>query len=191
MTRLTYGVGYNSRGTYPVTDRGKVSKQYNTWHGMLRRCYCNVNHIKNPTYIGCTVDDAWLDFQDFSKWYDNHAYSGFGYDLDKDILFADNKVYSPDKCCFVPQEINKLLTDREAARGDLPQGLTFRKEMNKYHVRLSVDGIRKHLGYYDYLDEAFQVYKQAKEANVKRMAIEWKDRIEDNVFQALMNWELV
>ena len=38
------------------------------------------------------------------------------------------------------------------------------------------------------LDDAVASYKIAKEAQVKVMALEWKDRIEQNVYEAMMNW---
>ena len=62
--------------------------------------------------------------------------------------------------------------------------------MGKYFASMKVHGKKQHLGYFDCPQEAYQVYKTAKEANVKRMALEWQDRIADDVFQALMQWSL-
>lgn len=56
--------------------------------------------------------------------------------------------------------------------------------------QLRINGKTKYLGSFDCPDEAHQVYKKAKEAYVKEKALEWKDRIESRVFQALINWEL-
>ena len=36
--------------------------------------------------------------------------------------------------------------------------------------------------------EAFQVYKQAKEAYIKEVAEKWKGNIDPRVYEALMNW---
>ena len=55
---------------------------------------------------------------------------------------------------------------------------------------ICINGKNKHLGYFDTPQEAYQVYKTAKEAHVKEKALEWQDRIADNAFQALMNWKL-
>jgi len=188
--KLMYGKACNSKGEYPAYANGKNLMMYDVWLNMIKRCYRKNTQKKQPTYADCTVDDRWLDYQDFARWYDNHPNKNDNYRLDKDILFSGNKVYSPDTCCLVPMEINQVFLDSAAARGDLPQGVNWHKHTGKYSVRVGVDGRRRSLGYYDCPNKAYQVYKQAKEANVKRMALEWKDRIADDVFQALMNWQL-
>ena len=37
-------------------------------------------------------------------------------------------------------------------------------------------------------EEASAAYVEAKEAYVKELALEWKDKIEPRAFEALMNW---
>lgn len=189
--KLTYGVGYNSTGKYTARVNGRVSKAHYSWSNMMRRCYCPKYQKKYPTYIGCTVADEWHDFQKFAQWFYSQKDSGKSYALDKDLLIVNNKVYSPETCCFVPQELNKLLLNHASARGDLPQGVNIRKSSPKFRAKIRIGGKQEHLGYFNCPNEAYQTYKVAKEANVKRMALEWQDRIADNVFQALMNWELV
>lgn len=190
MAKLIYGIGFNSKGEYKVKEGGRNTKSYSHWRNMLERCYNTKRTARNSTYIDCSIDERWHDLQDFSKWFYDHNYSNLGYQLDKDLLLPNNKIYSPDVCCFVPPEINVLLTDRRNARGRHPQGVSWHKRDEVYHAQINLNGKRRHLGYFDCPDEAYQAYKIAKEANVKRMALEWQDRIADNVFQALMNWQL-
>lgn len=45
-----------------------------------------------------------------------------------------------------------------------------------------------YLGYYDTAEEAFNAYKKAKEANIKSMAEEYKDRIPKEVYNSLLNY---
>lgn len=190
MSKLIYGVAYNSRGRHKTQISGTSTSVYKTWHGMLRRCYCPKYHARQPTYLGCSVDERFHDFQDFGNWFEGHEYSHHGYQLDKDLLLPNNKVYAPDRCAFIPRQLNTLLIDNGAARGQYPQGVRFHKPLGIYQARVSVDGKYKHLGYFDTPQEAYQVYKIAKEVHVKEKALEWQDRIADNVFQALMNWTL-
>ena len=89
---------------------GRDIKSYSVWHSMLQRCYDDKYHIKHPTYEGCTVCDEWLYFSNFKKWFDENYIEGT--QLDKDI-FSKNKVYSPETCCFVPREINVLMSQIE------------------------------------------------------------------------------
>lgn len=169
---------------------GRRTGAYRTWFNMLIRCYCPEVQKKHPTYIGCTISRDWQDFQDFAAWYYNQPYSDLGYELDKDLLIPNNKIYSPDTCCFVPSELNSLLTDGAAARGAQPQGVYFFKSRLKYRSQMNKNGKLVCLGCFNCPNEAHQAYKTAKEAYVKEKALEWQDRIADDVFQALMNWAL-
>lgn len=188
MSKVHYGIGFNSKGEYKTN--GKYTKAYKTWGKMLGRCYCPKYHASRPTYLGCSVADEWLDYQDFAEWFSNHEYSNRGYQLDKDLLIPGNKIYAPDRCAFVPAQLNSLLLDSGASRGQYKQGACFHKGKNKFTPRINIDGKPKYLGLFDTELEAYNAYKKAKEAHVKEKALEWQDHIADNVFDALMNWEL-
>lgn len=181
-----YNTGYVGVGSYKTINGRTPTEEYNKWRNMLMRCY-DANYInKTPTYIDCYVCDEWLNFQNFAEWYTKQKYYGLGYELDKDLLIDGNKIYSPNTCILVPQEINKLLIDREAKRGDYPIGMCFDKKRNKFSVSFSVNAKTKHLGRFDTVEQASQAYQAAKKANIKRMALEWQNRIDKRLFDALM-----
>ena len=190
MRKLIHGVAYNSKGNYLSFIDGRYTAAYGTWYNMINRCYSPKQQIKQPTYIGCSVSEEWLDFQVFAHWFTNHPHGDLGYHLDKDILIPNNKVYGPAACCFVPVELNSLLTNNNVNRGVYPQGVFLDRGKNKLRVSLSTHGKQKHLGYFDDMQEAYQVYKTAKERHVKNMALKWANKIQWEVFVALMNWEL-
>lgn len=190
MSKLIYGVGFNSKGKHKASVNGTRTPAYETWYNMLTRAYCPKLHARQPTYIGCSVANDWCDFQDFGDWFENHKYSNRGYQLDKDLLIPGNKIYAPNLCVFVPQELNSLLIDCGAIRGQYPQGLCWDTSAKKYKAQIRLNGKNQHLGLFDTEQEAYQTYKTAKEANVKNMALEWRDRIDDDVFDALMRWSL-
>lgn len=190
MSKLIRGIGFNSKGKYKPTQNGKRTKSYSVWRAMMERAY-NPNYYKTqPTYKGCSIDERWHDYQVFAEWYANNKHSSQDYQLDKDLLVEGNKVYSPDTCCLVPQELNCLLTNRSNHRGDYPQGVHWDKFIGKFKAQITANSATTYLGVYDCPNEAYQVYKEYKEAHVKTKALEWQDRIADNVFQALMNWKL-
>ena len=190
IKRKTYGVGYNTGGKYKVKEHGRHTAAYRTWRNMFQRCYSEYQLARRPTYIGCSVDEAFHDYQDFAAWYYNNKYSDIGFELDKDLLVIGNKIYSPDTCCFVPMQINVIFTNRAACRGSYPQGVTLSKRNSNFVARLMVNGKKKHLGCFDTPEEAFKVYKKAKEAHVKDMANLWFGNIEPRVYGALMDWKL-
>lgn len=190
MSKLFYGVAYNSKGKHKARINGTDTLAYKTWRNMIMRCYCPRYHARQPTYLGCSVDERFHDFQDFGNWFEGHEYSHYGYQLDKDLLLPNNKVYAPDRCAFIPRQLNTLLIDSGATRGQYPQGVYLYKPSSRFMARVGVDGKQEYLGLFDTETEAYQAYKTYKEAHVKRKALEWQDRIADDVFQALMNWTL-
>lgn len=162
-------------------------RSYHIWLLMLRRCYEESSLKREPTYIGCSVCDDWLLFTNFKEWYDKHFVEGFH--LDKDILVKGNKVYSPDTCCFVPQEINNLLTKRQRERGKFPIGV--HKTSDKvFRIIISKEGKEERVGKFRSVSEAFNAYKAAKEAHIKYVAEKYKDTIEERVYDALINYKV-
>jgi hypothetical protein len=53
--------------------------------------------------------------------------------LDKDILHKGNKIYSPEYCIFVTQDINKLFIKCNKSRGKHPIGVGYDKKLKKYY----------------------------------------------------------
>lgn len=190
MTKLIYGVGLNSKTKYPSTRHGKHTAGYRAWRNMLERCYSAKLHFEKPTYLNASMSSDFFDFQDFANWYYNHPYSEIGYDLDKDILIPGNKVYSPDTCCFIPHELNSLLTDSGKSRGRYPQGVKLDKRSGKFTCQINKNGKIRHIGTFLTCDDAYEAYKLAKEEYVKERALEWRDAIASDVFNALMRWRL-
>ena len=178
-------------------ENGKQMKYYETWKGMLRRCYSNKYHKKEPTYKNCEVYEEWLLFSNFKKWYDENYYQ-IDNDLmclDKDILHKGNKIYNPNDCVFVNRIINNLFTKSNNIRGELPIGV--RKSSNgKYISQLSYYNFKKGkknkktLGKYITIWEAFQVYKKAKEENIKRVADYYKDKIPLKLYEAMYRYDV-
>ena len=191
MSKLSFGIGYNSGGKNKTKVSGKRTTAYQTWYNMIQRCYCPNYHFRQPSYIGCTVDVRWHDFQNFADWYVGHNYCKLGYQLDKDILFAGNKSYSPETCCLIPAELNTLVSDRRSTKGKHPEGVYFDKNSNKFKAQLRTGGKRKHLGLFDCQHDAYLSYVSAKEAHVRKKAIDWRGCIDRRAFDALVNWRVL
>lgn len=183
-----FGVGYLGVGKYKASDNNRPTKESTVWRDMLRRCYQDDFIARNPSYIGCSVHPDWHNFQVFAEWLTNNKYHNLGYQLDKDIVNVGNKVYSEKDCRLVPLQINTLLTDCRASRGLYPQGVRLCSWGKKYRasVRCGSGKGRSHLGSYDTPEEASKVYKEAKKQQIKQRAIEWKGRIDNDVFESLM-----
>lgn len=183
----TFGVGFVGFGNHLVSVNGKNTQAYNTWNNMLGRCYDPKFHAKRPTYIGCTVHSDWHNFQNFAAWFEKQ-YRAEGWQLDKDLIVGGNKIYSVDTCVFLPPQLNSLLSDCGATRGDLPQGVV--RNGRGYQAQLRIDGITHRLGTYVTPEEAFIHYKLAKESNVKRMAEQYRGLIDPRVYDSLMRYEV-
>lgn len=183
-TPIVQGVGYLGVGKY---NSRKHYLAYHKWGHMLQRCYSEKYQIKKPTYVGCSVSEDWFNFQIFAEWFYDET-NGYkeGYELDKDILKKGNTIYSPENCCFVPQEINGLFIKRDSKRGILPIGV--RKNGNGFQARLNINGNVKHIGTYSTQEQAFLVYKKEKESYIKNLADEIKNNITPKVYDALINY---
>jgi hypothetical protein len=182
----------NGDWAYRITDEN--GKRHFTragllYHALKQRVNPNGRKQKDsPLYQGCysTFDS----FQAFSNWCQTQVGYLEGYHLDKDLITKDNKEYGEFTCLFIPQQLNKLITNRKRFRGELPIGVS----RDKYGIRASCQHgtkIAKFLGYFKTPEEAFNAYKSFKENYIKEQAELWKDKIDPRAYNALMNYEVL
>lgn len=191
--RFLYNKGYIGIGDFKTTVNSEVKVYYKKWHNIFFRCYdIRSNYYKNYGERGVGICEYWYNLQNFAQWfYENYNPEIMeGWHLDKDILVKGNKIYSPETCCFVPNEINVLFTNGYIKRGSQPKGVHYKKDCNKYMAQCNKYGKREYLGLFNTPEEAFQVYKETKEVYIKEVADKWKGLISDKVYEAIYNYQV-
>lgn len=169
-----HGVGIND-ADYIVNPmiNGKrvICPIYSKWAAMMYRCYSDDARKKHSTYDDCYVCDEWHLFSNFKQWIDDKDH--IGKQLDKDILFPNNKIYSPNTCCLVSQYINSILLDCGKTRGDLLIGVT--KNWNKFEAKcsLTTESGRKtiYLGLHETEEKAHASYVDYKCKLIREVAL--------------------
>lgn len=191
-SKLINGAGYIGSGDYKSRIENIITPQYYYWSSMIMRCYQERSLNKRPTYNECTVCDDWLNYQNFAKWFDKNFYpiKDEKMCLDKDILVKGNKIYSPDMCIFVPNDINMMFVKSDARRGKYPIGVYKRKDTGKYSVSVNFNtpkGINKS---FPTIEEAYLKYKTLKEDYIKSVANKYKNNIPQKLYDALCNYNV-
>lgn len=192
-----YGVGYIGdfekvlpNGVYP-TD----TKAYDMWVRMLERS-CSKNYTeKHPTYKDVSLCEEWKCFTTFYSWFEDNYYElpNTRMELDKDIIIKGNKLYSPETCVVVTQDINCLFTKRQNHRGDYPIGVSYNSREDKYSASCSNpfgNGRQDFLGNHNTIDKAFKTYKKHKEMIIKQVADYYKGRIPNKLYEALYRYKV-
>ncbi len=185
---IVYDKGFIGQGTYSSTIDKKTNSVYTRWRNMMARCYSKKYHLKYPTYKNCSVCDEWLNFQNFTKWFNENYIEG--YELDKDILIKGNKLYSPQTCCFVPKEINYLFVKNDKFREELPIGVTYNKNKNYFISSITKNNRSVQLGIFKNSLDAFNKYKYEKELYIKETANKFKNLISKNTYDSLYNYKV-
>lgn len=182
--KLIYGVGINDLTEPTRYSKGVNTKEYNLWLQMLRRCYSEKALKRNPTYSDCYVTDDWIHFSIFAKQIRQmKGFNEVSFELDKDLLFKGNKLYSLETTCFLPKSVNSALTIPKLKNKDLPCGVTYYE--GRYWSRLPVINHRKS---HKTSESAFEEYKVVKENYIRSLADVWKGKIDERAYTALSNY---
>lgn len=173
--RLVYGVGINDvdyvvQKWETIGYVNGVRKQkrvwicpyYRVWQNILQRCYSTKFQERNPTYVGCSVSEEWLTFSNFRAWMTGQDWEGM--QLDKDLLFEGNKVYSKETCVFVTRAVNMFTIDRGNDRGEWMIGVCWHKQAGKFMSYCSnpFTNKREYLGLFTCEQEAHQAWLSRK-----------------------------
>ena len=180
------GIGYIGIGKHICSINYKTTIAYDTWRGMISRCYNPKIWVRHPLYQNCSVDSDWHNFQNFADWFELNYIQNFH--LDKDLLVKGNKIYSKDTCCFVPNELNNILGTKPSLNKELPIGV--RKHGNKFRASINLKNKTIHLNSFLTPLEAFNCYKITKENHIKEIANIYKELININVYNALISYEI-
>ncbi len=181
--KFLYCVGYLGQGRFYYGNCENYQKIKTVWSKMFTRSYCKKYQQRQPTYLGCTVDEQWYNFQNFAEWFENNYVEGWH--LDKDILVKGCKIYSPETCCFVPREINNLFTNCISKR-NLPIGVV--KDGNKFRAQINKGEGVIYLGIFSTIEEAKSKYDIAKKEWCEELAIIYKDRVDNRIYNILISY---
>lgn len=156
------------RSYYPTQYENHTTRSGKLWISINERCKLGGSfQKKRPTYIGCT--NCFSDFQEFAEWcqhqygYINKEENGNYWAIDKDLIEYGNKIYSPEKCLFVPTRINTLLIASNASMYEYPLGVTWDKQRKKFRANCSNgSGKSQYLGLFTDPQEAHHAWQKAK-----------------------------
>lgn len=146
-----FGGSYIGYGKY--SNKGNA-KTYAVWKNIITRCYSDNRGKALKTYEGCSVSEEWLCFQNFCEWYESHPDFGKGWQVDKDIKYKDNKVYSSGTCIMIPRELNSIFVTR--GKGLYPTGV--RPNLKRFQATLRMFNKLTSLGTFDTIEEAHEIH---------------------------------
>jgi len=190
-------IGYFGKGRFsPYSKNELQNKIYGYWVRMFVRCYnpFELNKDKNQSYRDIHICKEWYNFSNFAGWalLQNNS-KDYSFELDKDLLSKGVKIYSPDSCCFIPEEINLFLLQQD--KGTYYRGVHVIKPKQDNHktgyvARCCTGNGREYLGFFNTPEEAFYAYKQRKESYAKELAEKWKSQIDSRAYEALINYRV-
>ena len=173
--RLVYGIGLND-ADYVVNKKETIGyvggkqrfklvwacQHYSTWASMLSRCYSAKFQEKRPTYKDCTVSEDWHTFSKFKAWMQEQDWEGK--QIDKDLLFEGNKIYSAETCVFVTPMVNSFTLDCRSVRGEWLIGVSWDKIKNKFQSNCRNPFTKKleNLGRFTCEQEAHEAWRKRK-----------------------------
>lgn len=134
---------------------------YQKWASMLSRCYSPRIQKLQPSYCNVSVCKEWLTFSNFKKWMEKQDWEGK--ELDKDLLFRGNLIYSPETCVFLDKPLNLFLSKDPIVNREV-RGVTFDKRTGKYRAQCSnpFTGKNEYLGLFDSPEEGSAAYMNKK-----------------------------
>ena len=131
---------------------------YATWNNIFKRC----TNPKNKDYKdyggrGITVCEEWLDVTIFIAWCESTHPNMEGYTLDR---IDNDKGYNPENCRWADRSTQSINQRIQKNNKSGVVGVHYYKGNVKWVAYISVTNTRKHIGYFDSIEEAVQARDQ-------------------------------
>lgn len=204
MSRTPY---YNTKGKHKTRlppDNAKT-KACQLWENIKNRCEYlpKMDEERFGKYSGADACDDWKNFQNFAQWFEDVQSLGYyekGWQLDKDLLVKGNKIYGPEFCVFLPEEVNKALNTKSRSRGELPIGMSYATRGGTDKSHINVQFICKYPEFAaraylpsseDNIKLGFILYKAAREKYIHFLAEKYRDQVDPRAYEALKTYEVL
>jgi len=147
---------------YPISS----TKEYKLWFSMIERCY-NTKCKSYKTYgnLNCEVALRWrcleyfVDDLPLLPGYENWRLDSSNYQLDKDYLSKDNKLYSQETCMFISRVDNsREATIRNCDHKTSKYIGVHKTKSGKYRATISLNGKTINIGTFDSEEAAAFMY---------------------------------
>ena len=177
--KRTYeGVGYVGG------DIDYESYSFIKWKNMIQRCYSDVVHKLKPYYMDKEVCIEWQNYQNFKIWFDAHYIPGTKVDLDKDLLYKEGNIYSPETCAFMTHFLNTVFEDR-GIESNIQQN-----DDGTYSVSMNVLNKKIDIGVFDSEEEAHTGFIDGKIDYICDLAEKCKGKVPDYVYEGMLNYKI-
>lgn len=167
------------------TAGSKDYRIYIRWKHMIERCYSPRYQQLYPSYIGTTVHEDWKYYSNYKKWHLEHFVEG--YELDKDIIAGNCKLYSPDTCSFVPKDVNYCILDGNGVNNIFPYGVWYVEKKNGHSYRscISKYNKQKHIGYFPTVESAHRAWQEEKIIYLNEIIGKYTNIVSEDVIKGI------
>jgi hypothetical protein len=146
---------------------------FKIWQTMIYKCCSKA--IPKSIRVGSVVDDSFKDFSKFYAWFQKQPCHEFpSVYLSHDLLFPENKVYTPNACVLLPKEVHDTLRDADFKW----QTVEAMQPTNPGPVPMVQIG------------EMAKINRTALEVKVRHMALKYRNSLDSRAYNALMNYKV-
>lgn len=162
----------------------KDERSYHHWRRIKNRCY-NIKMLNNnDCYKNVIICDEWSDYFNYKEWYDKHYIEGWV--IDKDLFSAENKIYSPTTCCFLPKELNTFLSSFTKRKNKKTPRIGVSCRNGKFISEINTKEKHIWLGTFDTLEDAKNAHNIIKQQRLNALIDKYKDQLEPRVVTKLL-----
>lgn len=154
-------------------------RSYKLWQSMRHRL------MDREEYKDVTMCAEWETYEGFLEWFNSSEFSncrdelGNFYFLDKDVLGGQRRLYSPETCAFIPQQLNNMFKRKISSMKAGVQYLSGKAKPYRAYINYNRKHI--HLGYYLTEDEAHSKFLEARKECLKNFIEVHSGRLDERV----------